>query len=133
MKSPALVSQDESWKYVEYILRSKAAEIVKGHTATGGAPVFVAHVPSAGWRSVFKRAGIKLRKGDTTVLAMHPDSVASFFDAQDLATRRWGEAAPVDRQIRIFYIAGSGSALLTLHFEEEGIRIEKVPDVYPVA
>jgi hypothetical protein len=35
-------------------------------------------------------------------------------------------------QIKVFLVAGDGTALLTLHFTDEGIRVQTERDGYPV-
>jgi len=47
-----------------------------------------------------------------------------------MVTRKWLETPPPDDALKVFLISGSGSALLTLHYKDGQVRVEKESDMH---
>jgi hypothetical protein len=94
--------------------------------------VFVIHKPKDLARRAMRKWGVTAAKQGTTVFGLTCEHALAAVggDDADLVTRRWVSQPPAEEQIKAFLFAGNGTALLTLHFEEDGIRVEKEPDVY---
>lgn len=93
--------------------------------------VVVVHNPGSLAKRAMKTLGAKVRSRRTTVFGYSPkDAVVAL--GHDPVTRLWCAQPPAENQVKVFLIAGDGTALLTLNFSEEGIKVEKEPDLYPV-
>jgi hypothetical protein len=119
---------DASLDRVQSILMPVALEIATAREATNGI-VFVVHRPGKTARAAMVKIGTPLRHKRTTVFGLScSDATVAF--GHDLVTKRWIAIAPLDGQIKVFLIAGDGSALLTLNFEDGEVHVVKEPDVY---
>lgn len=125
-----LPSPQQQLELLKSILAPVAHEVAAARETTNGI-VVVVHNPGSVAKRAMKKVGAKVRARGTSVFGLVcSDAVAAL--GHDLVTRRWCGAAPNDGQIKVFLIAGDGTALLTLNFTDEGIKVEKEPDVYPV-
>lgn len=122
---------DTSLDRLRSILMPVAVEIASAREATNGI-VLVVHRPGKTARAAIGKIGAPVRRTGTTVSGLScSDATAAF--GHDLVTKRWTEAAPLEGQIKVFLVAGDGSALLTLNFEDGEVRVVKGPDVCGVS
>lgn len=113
------------------ILAPMAEQISRVRCETNGI-VFVVHKPGKVARRAMDHLGIYLRPQRNNVFGLAcPDAARAV--GHDLVTRGWCEAPPVEDQVKVFLVAGNGTALLTLNFTDDGIEVVKEPDIYPVA
>lgn len=119
-----------SFEPVRRVLVSVGVEIAVARETTNGI-VFVVHRPGKTARAAMATLGARVRPNATTVFGVKCGDLSEIF-AHDFVTRRWTEVPPLDGQIKVFLFSGEGTAQLTLHFEDGGIRVVKEPDVYGV-
>jgi hypothetical protein len=122
---------NEQGRRLKAIFVPVADKIAKAREATDGI-VVVIHNPGALAKKAMKKLGVKLqRHAATTVVGLRcSDAVAAL--GHDPVTSRWCAAAPKDDQVKIFLVAGDGTALLTLNFTGKGVRVEQEPDLHSV-
>jgi hypothetical protein len=75
------------------------------------------------------QSAIQASKEKDTVFGLSCQNVAATW-GNDLSTRRWCAAPPKEDEIKVFLIAGNGTALLTLSWEEGRVMIDKEPDLF---
>ena len=111
------------------IILPVAEEVAKARLAFDGI-VVVVHMPLPLARQAMKKLGKNVNPRGTTVFGLSCQGAVAVF-SNDPVTKRWCGAAPVEDQIKVFLIAGDGTALLTLNFTPGGcIDVLKEPDVY---
>lgn len=121
----------EAGEAIRSIIQSVADDIAKVRVVTNGI-VFVVHTPGRVTRQAMKKLGVRLKKNGTTVFGTSCHDAARAV-GHDSVTRRWCEGAPSEQEIKVFLISGDGSALLTLTFDDHGVKVKKEPDIFLVS
>lgn len=122
---------ESSSSHLQSILAPVAHQVAEVRAITNGI-VVVVHNPGSLVKRAMKKLGAKVRSRGTFVFGYECPTAAAAL-GHDPVTRRWCAEAPEENQIKVFLVAGDGTALLTLNFSEQGIiTVEKKPDLYPV-
>lgn len=117
---------NEDMKRLAKILKPVAEEIALCAVASEGI-VFVVHRPGPLAHRAMAKLGVRLVPGKTTVFALSCADAAA--RGHDPVTRRWLSTPPKDDEIKVFLIAGEGTALLTLRFTDDGIQVSTPPNL----
>lgn len=109
-----------------HILQPVRQAIVDARDETGGI-VFVVHHPPKEHCAMWHFFGIDAKPDGTAVFGMTCADALDVFERGDLATRRWLAQAPAWDSIKVFLVAGEGTALLTLRFDETTVWVSWEP------
>lgn len=90
---------------------------------------FVVHNPDIVARKAIRNTGQYVKRGATTVYGLTCERAAKVWGT-DFVTRKFLSTPPGEDQIKIFLVAGGGSALLTLHFVDGQVFITKESDMH---
>jgi hypothetical protein len=123
------LSPDESAKALSKILESSIGQVVELRNESDEAIVFVVHRPSELAQTAMKALGVPVSDKKDTVFGLSCQDAARAW-GNDLITRRWCSAPPKEDEIKVFLIAGNGTALLTLSWEDGKVMIDKEPDIF---
>ena len=125
-----VLPSEESAEFLKGILLPVAEEIAEVREALDGI-VFVVHNPGKVALQAMTKLGVEALPNKTMVFGLTcPDATTAF--GHDPITRRWCNEEPGEDQIKVFLMAGDGTALLTLEETPDGTIIHKESDLAPV-